>query len=258
MTLPGFLGRHKDHGGGGGGAVHDGGGDGAGGEPGLRCAVGALPVPAQDNDAAGEPPSCACPPSVADVLGVTLLTILSSAAGVLGKWSALSVAGVLSAAVGLQIVFDAASEPNLTVAASGSDAAGESDPLHTSILWWVDAASEPTHGAGDSGGDATTPSSCSKQSLSGDISFLFFLALVTRGEMTGRARVVGVLAVSSLPGVTLPAVVMMSAVDARAVRSAAEAISASATAAAVASVAARLRPRHLLLHAALLALWTLR
>ena len=119
---------------------------------------------------------------------------------------------------------------------------------------WVGAESEPTHEAGDAGGDATSPSSCSRQSLSGDIFFLFFLALVTRGEMTGRARVVGVLAVSRLPGVTLPAA-EMGAGDAGAVGPAAEAISASATAAAVASVG--LRPRHLLLRAALLALWAL-
>ena len=136
------------------------------------------------------------------------------------------------------------------------DADGE--PGHISLERWVDAESEPTQEAGDSGGDATSPSSCSRQSLSGDISFLFFLALVTRGEMTGRARVGGVLATSRLPGVTLPAGVVISADDAEVVRSAAEAVSASATTAAVASVAARLRPRHLLLRAALLALWALR
>ena len=120
------------------------------------------------------------------------------------------------------------------------DANGE--PGHISQVKMVGADSELTLDVGDSGGEATTPSSCTRQSLSGDISFLFFLALVTRREMTGRVHVGGV----------------MGAVDAGVVGSAAEAVIASATAAAVASVAARLRPRHLLLRAALLALWALR
>ena len=90
---------------------------------------------------------------------------------------------------------------------------------HPTLASWVGAESEPTHEAGDAGGDATSPSSCSRQSLSGDIFFLFFLAHVTRREMTGRARVVGVLAVSRLPGVTLPAA-EMGAGDAGAVGSA--------------------------------------
>ena len=80
----------------------------------------------------------------------------------------------------------------------------------------VGADSELTRDVGDSGGEATTPSSCTRQLLSGDISFLFFLALVTRGEMTGRAHVGGVIG----------------AVNAGAVGSAAEAVTASAAAAA--------------------------
>ena len=82
---------------------------------------------------------------------------------------------------------------------------------------WVGAESELTHDAGDAGGDATSLSSCSRQLLSGDISVLFFLALVTRKEMTGRTRVGGVLATSRLSGVTLPAGVEMNADDAGAV-----------------------------------------
>ena len=134
-------------------------------------------------------------------------------------------------------------------------AVGEPTP-HTTLMSWVGAESEPTREGGDSGGDATSPSSCCRQSLlGGDISFLFLLALVTRGEMTGHVRVVGVRAAASrLPGVTQTAA-EMGAGDAGAAGSAAEAFPASATVAAVASVAARLRSRHLFLRMALLALW---
>ena len=63
----------------------------------------------------------------------------------------------------------------------GVGAVGEPTP-HTTLMSWVGAESEPTREAGDSGGDATSPSSCCRQSLlGGDISFLFLLALVTRG-----------------------------------------------------------------------------
>ena len=117
-----------------------------------------------------------------------------------------------------------------------------SKPGHISLARVVGADSELTRDAGDSEGDATLPSSCTRQSLSGDISFLFFLALVTHREMTGRPQVGGV----------------MGAVDTGAVCSAAEAVTASAAAATVASVAARLRTRHLLLRSALLALYAFR
>ena len=132
--------------------------------------------------------------------------------------------------------------------ASGGGVGGEGEPTpQTALISWVDAESEPTRGGGDSGGDATAPSSCCRQSLlGGDISVLFLLALVTRGEMTGHVRVVGVLAASRLPGVTQTAA-EMGAGDAGAAGSAAEAFPASATVAAVASVAARLRSRHLFL-----------
>ena len=143
-----------------------------------------------------------------------------------------------------------------TPAPKGGHVGAVGEPTsQTTHMSLVGAESELNREAGDSGGDATSPSSCCRQSLlGGDISFLFLLALVTRGEMTGRVRsgVAAAVAAGAVAGAG------MGAGDAVAAGSAAEAFPTSATVAAVASVAARLRSRHLFLRAALLALWALR
>ena len=106
--------------------------------------------------------------------------------------------------------------------------------------------------AGDGGGELSDPSTWTKAAQSageaGDAALRFFLALVITGEMTGLL----------LAGVAAQTAAGMGAGDAVAAGSAAEAFPTSATVAAVASVAARLRSRHLFLRAALLALWALR